>query len=200
MQKNKNNKYSIEFFHIYSDEDISKRHINSLNHLKTLMQSWSFPFELIILIDNYNPTKHTLNVDKVFEYIKKQEINVNFWAYEKDMITNADLLLQSINDNKLVKGYKNYITKNNKYPCSLLTAAWYLTRLGYIDSNFVIKSLNKHVNFEPSSRLFNILPDDYRVIEGKAKDIIGKSVFFEAKDKIQNFYYSADNSRPEDLF
>jgi hypothetical protein len=199
MKKNKN-KYSIEFFHIYTDEKISKRHTISINHLKTLLQSWSFPFELIILIDNYNPTKHIINPDLVLNYIQKNGLNVNFWAYEKDMIGNANKLLESINDKKLLKGYKNYIEKNKKYPCSLLTAAWYLTRLGYFDSSEIINSVNKNLVFEPSERLFNILPDDYRVIEGKAKDIIHKSTFFEAKDKIQNFYYSAENLRPEDLF
>jgi hypothetical protein len=198
--KPKTQKYSIEFFHIYTDEKISKRHTNSLEHLKALMESWSFPYELIILIDNYNPIKDILDINKVFSFIENQNVRLSFWAYEKDMINNAEKLLESLSNNKLLKSYRSYIKKNNKYPCSLLTAAWYLTRLGCIESNSIIQPISGNKIFEPSSRLFNILPDDYKIIESKAKILISNSAHAEAVDKIQNFYYSAVDSRPEDLF
>ena len=193
-------KYSIEFFHIYTDEKISPRHTTSVKYFKELQKSWSFPYELIVLIDNYNPKQHTLEKDDVMKYMNDQKIDLNFWAYEKDMISNAELLLGSLKSNKLLKGYRKYIEKTEKYPCSFLTAAWYLTRLGYIESNNLIKSLKQEVEYMPASRLFNILPEDYKIIEAKAKELIRSSHYSEAVDKIQNFYYSAENSRPEDLF
>ncbi len=198
--KTKNDKYGIEFFHIYTDEEINDRHITSIQYLKTLMKSWSFPFELIVLIDNYNPINHIIDKDEVFSYIKDQDINLSYWAYEKDMIKNAELLLASITNNRLLKGYRNYIAKNNKYPCSLLTATWYLTRLGYIEPGNAIKSISEDKVFQSSSRLFNILPEDYKIIEAKAKTLISNSSHAEAVDKIQNFYYLSDGSRVEDLF
>jgi hypothetical protein len=203
MIKNKKNdigKYSIEFFHIYTDEKISARHTASVEYFKELQKSWSFPYEPIILIDNYNPKQHTLKKDDVIDYMKDQKIDLNFWAYEKDMIANAELLLSSLKSNKLLKGYRKYIGNTKKYPCSLLTAAWYLTRLGYIDSSNLIKSIKQEVEYKPASRLFNILPNEYKIIEAKAKELINNSYHSEAVDKIQNFYYSAENSRPEDLF
>ena len=131
MNKTLPKKYSVEFFHIYTDEKINLRHIESINQLKKSEKDWGFSYELIVLIDNYNPEKHTLKEDEVLNFLTDQKINLDFWAFEKDLIKNAEILLDCINNNRILKNYRKYIERNNKYPCSLLTSAWYLTRLGY---------------------------------------------------------------------
>jgi hypothetical protein len=200
MNKTLPKKYSVEFFHIYTDEKINQRHIESINQLKKSEKDWGFSYELIVLIDNYNPEKHTLKEDEVLNFLTDQKINLDFWAFEKDLIKNAEVLLDCINNNRILKNYRKYIERNNKYPCSLLTSAWYLTRLGYFKSDGLIKSLKKGKVFKPASGLINILPEDFKSIEKKVKQLILSSKFSEAADKIENLYYSTSESRAETLF
>lgn len=122
----------------------------------------------------------------------------DYWAYEKDMIENARTLLDSVTSNKLKRSYQDYVA-NNKYPCSLLTASWYLTRLGFLDSS-AIKCLSPGDTYAPAERLINMLPRDYRGVESRALKLIAKSQFAEAADKIQDLFYEVDSGRSLELF
>ncbi len=195
-----NAKFSVEYFHIYTDEVIGARHEIGLNYLKTIEKTWEFPYERIILIDDYNPTEHLIDVEDVLSYLESHGMRPDYWAYEKDLIDNAQILLESINNPKLQRNYRSYIEKHNKYPCSLLTATWYLTRLGKLENNGIITATTPGVTYSPAPRLLNLLPQDYRSIEDRARGIIQKTDFKDAADKIQDLFYPTDSGRALDLF
>lgn len=191
--------FNVEYFHIYTDEVISSRHSKSLDYLREAEKTWSNHYERIVLIDNYNPAEQSLTSAEVFKYLEEQDLLPDYWAFEGDLVENAKILLGKVNDRRLKQSYLRYVSKTKKYPCSLLTATWYLTRLNYLDSQGIIKAL-KGDEYKSPKTLMNILPKDYKPIEEKARRIILKSDFYEAADKIQDLFYSAEAGRALDLF
>lgn len=194
-------KLSVEYFHIYTDEEINGRHKRGLDYLKTIEKSWQFKYDKVILIDNYNPTNHILDSQKVLDYLDQEKMLPDFWAYEGDLIKNAEKLLNNISSNKIRRSYEDYINKNKKYPCSLLTASWYLTRLGRLDYNGVIKNVSGNKNaYTAANKLINILPQDYKEIEKRAFKVIKNSIYKTETDNIQDLFYPTDSGRALELF
>jgi hypothetical protein len=195
---NKSPTYGIEFFHIYTDEKIGAEHTASLEYFKHASSAWNFDYETIILIDDYNPITSIIEPDEVLSYLNSAGFMPSFWSLEGEMIDNAKLLLESITKPRLKKQYLSYINKNKKYPCSLLTATWYLTRLGHFDYT-AIKSVNG-TKFMPSDRLVNILPSTYKNIEERAFIIIKNSPYSESAHVIQDLFFPVNTHRIIDLF
>lgn len=177
---------NIEFFHIYTDETIGQSQEATLDCVREMMRGVD-KYSLSILIDNYNPTEHTLDPEDVFAYVQSKGFDVDYWAYEADMLYNARLLLDKIMSRKLKKEYTSYIEKHGKYPCSLLTAAWYLTRLGYFKPQGVIRPLDSH-EFTPVSTLINVLPESYKDVEGRCFKLIGHSEYADAVTHIHDIF------------
>jgi hypothetical protein len=194
-------RYSIEFFHIYSDEVIGLRQIKSIDDLEVAQKLCDSDYDRVVLIDNYNPSKHTLTLDTVLKYLASRNVAPHYVAYEKDLVGNAQILLEAITDNKLRKDYTRYITKNQKYPCSLLTAAWYLTRLGVLENGDVIQPVpGNAMPYQPSTNLLNILPEAYESIEQKAQKIIVNSPFADKAAQIHNMFYVSEDEQASTLF
>lgn len=194
-----NPKYSIEYFHVYTDEKIDETHTASLNYLRAAQQAWSVDCDLVVLIDNYNPNQHILSSDDVIEYLHDQGLKPRYWAFEADMVGNAKVLLEKLINKKLKKSYEKYITTHGKYPCSLLTASWYLTRLGRLDGSMV-QCTEVGDTFVAAERLISILPEAYKAVEFRAQELILRSEFSESADKIQDLFYPASAHRKIDLF
>lgn len=194
--------YSVEYFHIYTDETIGPRHDVGLEYLQAIQKTWSFDVSRVVMIDNYNPTEHLLDANTVLKYLDSKSLLPDYWAYEGDLLTNADKLLNALTSNKLKNNYLHYIEKNNKYPCSLLTASWYLTRLGRFSAEGILKStdITDDVVFVPAKRLLNLLPQDYKTIEARARELIIKSEYSADAENIQDLFYPIDSGRKLDLF
>ncbi len=193
--------YSIEFFHIYTDEIINQWHQQSLEIMKSLQTGWDFNYRKIVLIDDYNPTETNITVEDILAHLNDNDMLPDFWAFEGDMLENAKVFLDTLPPSKLKKNYQRYIKKNGKYPCSLLTATWYLTRLGRLDGG-MIKSTNSALfkTYPPATRLFNLLPEVYKPVERRAKELIFKSPFSTDVDRIQDLFYPTEDVRALDLF
>ncbi|MCA9332125.1 hypothetical protein KC968_04275 [Candidatus Saccharibacteria bacterium] len=191
--------YSVEYFHIYTDEIINDSHKASLNYLREALKAWKINHELIVLIDNYNPENHILSEDDIFDYLNGEGFSPDFFAFEADMVEVAESLVNSLSDKRLKKNYTRYIKDKQKYPCSLLTASWYLMRLGKYPHARKIRS-TKHKAFKNADRLINILPLDYKEVETRARKIVLSSEWPEAANMIQNLYYPAGSHRKIDLF
>lgn len=190
----------VEFFHIYTDEKINGIHSASLKHLRETRDTWDFETSTIILVDNYNPTNHILAVEDVFEYLRNEGELPSYWAYEGDLVDNAKVLLKHITSNKIRTSYERYIENHGKYPCSLLTASWYLTRLGNLDHGKVVRQLNATSPYKPVSRIINILPADYKSVEDRALEIIKHSEFAAAADGIEDLFYEMRHDKDVKLF
>jgi len=184
-------KYSVEFFHIYTDEKINGRHESSLKYLKEAMKAWDFDYDLFVLVDDYNPTEHITTSDDVMKFLGQNGVTPDFWAFESAFIENAELLLDAIEKDKIRKQYRKYINKKGKYPCSLLAASWYLTRLGRLPHTGQMNGAGDKTSeqFAPAHRLVNILPDDFRPVELRTRSLISNSKFKEDVDRIQDLFY-----------
>ncbi len=192
--------YSIEFFHIYTDETINDTHKASLNYLKEARKAWGVEQDLIVLIDDYNPENHILSDEDVLLYLESEGIAPDYFAFEGDMVPNAQKLLDSVTSKRLKKSYLRYIESRKKYPCSLLTASWYLTRLGKLPySGGIIKSPAEK-EYREAQKLINILPLDYKDVEHRALELVANSEWPEAVSNIQDLFYSAGSHRKVDLF
>ncbi len=182
--------YTIEFSHIYTDKEFSQAQINSIDFLKDVMQAWSFPYEKVILFDNYNVGPETISNDVFFEELKKHELLPDFWAFEKDLIKYAPILLDSIVVPKVKRQYETYISNKKSYPCSFLTSIWYLMRLGFIeDTESIIRSMQGDKKFVPCKRVVNILANDFMSVEKTAIKLIKSTSFEGAADQIQDLFY-----------
>jgi hypothetical protein len=191
--------YNVEFFHIYTDETINEEHLKSVEYLKAVQTAWGIEPSLIILIDDYNSTEEKLSSKEIIKYLENQGTKPTHYAFESKLVNNAKILLEAIEDPKTKKNYERYIAKRGKLPCSLLTAAWYLTRLGALPHKKVIKSLGRQ-NYKIADRLINILPRDYKPIELKAYELIKKSKYKNYTDKVQDLFYDAKTQAKHDLF
>jgi hypothetical protein len=193
--------YSVEFFHIYLDEKIGQEHIASIDYLKMLQTAWPHKLESIVFIDDYNSKKTITSSEEVLKFLADQGVEPKFWAYEGDLVVNAEKLLSMLTNNKLRDQYFKYIQKHNKYPCSLLAASWYLTRLGRLDPTGVIKSSKGQVSdFTPADRLINILPRSYRSTEERILKLICNSEFSHDVNIIQDLFYDSKNGKIRNLF
>lgn len=195
--------YSMEYFHIYTDERIDEWHEQGLEIMRALGKSWDFTYNKVVLIDNYNPTETNITADEIMDYLKAKGMQPDHWAHEGDIIENAKLFLETLPESKLKRSYVKYIDKNSKYPCSLLTATWYLTRLGHFPSDMIraVDSDDYTVATHPSAkRLFNVLPESYIPVEARATRLIAASPYKREIFNIQDFFYPTDTNRALELF
>lgn len=194
-------KYGVEFFHIYIDEKINKHHMKSIEYLKTMKDVWEIDSQLILLIDNYNPTKKVTDVDTILKFLQLNDVEPDYWAFEASLSRFADEVLEGMTDIHLRKNYSKYIDDHKKLPCSLLTATWYLLRLGALEGyEEVINPVGKNGLYVPVDRLINILPFEYKAIELKVLKIIKSSQYGVYADKIQDLFYSSKQQHKLDLF
>jgi hypothetical protein len=179
--------YSIEFSHIYTDEEFNANHIKSAQMMKELSGLSRASYSTILLIDDYNADQNGFDLNQVINQLAAVKAVPDFYAYESDLVRYGDALLASIQKPKILRMYASYIKRKDKYPCSLLTATWYLIRLGYIDGTSIIKPALKTKDqlFLPAEKLINILPTSFKDIERDAHRLIGYSAFADARFKIE---------------
>ncbi len=192
-------RYSVEYFHIYTDQDIDDTHTQSLEYLKKVRDAWAFEASTVILIDNYNPTNHKLTSDDILEFLENEGVPPDYWAFEADVVASAEKLLGAITNAHLRRSYERYIKNHGKFPCSLLTATWYLTRLGVFDAS-IIKSYGADLPFQHADKLINILPVIYSSVEGRARELIINSPYEHLANNIRNLFYDAEDNREIDIF
>lgn len=187
MRSTKNNHYSIEFAHIYTDEKLNGNHFASADLHLEITQITHPDSSSIVLIDNYNAEDRNFSLERYLSELESYGAKPDFYAFEADLLPVADKLLSSIEKPKILRMYKSYIERKGKYPCSLLTAAWYLLRLGHIQQEGVIKPNNPRINLDAAvgDKLINIIPKTFMRVEKEAHALISHSIFKDARYKIQ---------------
>lgn len=168
-------KISIEYAHIYTNEDIKKEHETAIDHLKPYIKNEN---SLVIMVDDYSFPDPTFDYVNLNNWLKDRNAKPDVMIRESQLITNCDYVIGLIQDSNLQNNIISY-TKKGKYPCSLFIATWYLIRLGCIESNIFPKK-------EQSKKLLNILPESFRPYEEKGLDIIRSTKF---KDRVSDIDY-----------
>lgn len=193
LDKTKKNDYSIEYAHIYTNESFAKEHVNAsevLYQISEDLKNRGKSFSKVVMIDNYNPTDHILDIDFFMKNLKRVGAEPDFYLFEKDLVDYKDYALD-IMSRRSKKDYTKYMQKNRKVPCSFLIFIWYLIRLGIIEirDNNIIKLMNKDTETTKADKLINILPERYKSVEEKAmKALYDSDVDNKIIDNIRNIY------------
>lgn len=186
-------KVDIEFAHIYTDEIYSQEQEVSIDLLKSLLllkaDSYIKP-RLNILIDDYNPEIHTLNISEFIKTVQeKTELDIDAIALESKLVKPSSVLIENLEPERRRKIIE-YIQTKKKYPCSLLAASWYLIRLGLIDApDDMFISKNENLNYKGTKKIINLLPLKYKMTEESTLDILKKSSFKGCIRRIESIYY-----------
>ena len=181
--------YSIELSHIYTNERYSEEHRSSVALLKKHEAAFGKgETQSCVMIDNYNPTEHLLDVENFFAELKKDGIVPNYFAFEADMIRHRDRLLGDIGDNRIYKSYRSYAEKKDKMPCSFMTAIWYLVRLGIYDPEGIIMDLEGS-EFIPAKQLVSILPERFRSVEMQTQKLLQSIKGQDLAGKVDYYFY-----------
>jgi hypothetical protein len=110
-------------------------------------------------------------------------------GYEANMATEADRLLASFTSRRLRLSYEKNMTKRGIVPSSLLTATWYLVRLGILDTEVARPVALSGTEFKPAARLINVLPSGYARVEAEAMQIISATHHAAAANRISAKYF-----------
>jgi hypothetical protein len=181
-----NSSYSIEYAHIYTDEKVNGNHQESIEALKEIKSASSSIVSTVVLIDDYNADSRSFSTDYFLERLRQMGEQPDFFAYESDLLPLADDLLSVIEKPKIERMYRSYIARKGKYPCSLLTATWYLVRLGRIDGSHILyKNSELSLDMAVADKLINILPSSFKGVEKDAHGLIGFSKFKDDRFKIE---------------
>ncbi len=188
-----NNKtLSVEISHTYLDQAFSLEQEQSIERFLYESKKWADPHQEVVLFDDYNIKHQKTTHEDILRELGKHQAMPKYYAFEKDMIVYVNQLLSNVVVPKVRRQYETYIQKYNRYPCSLLTAVWYLVRLGYIvDTNQALKPTDGQGIFVPASELINFLPNYFSGVEDKARKLIGATQFEGAADRIRNIYFDA---------
>ena len=166
-------KISIEYAHIYTNDHINEEHQLSVDVLKEVVENIEQEknqHSLVVMVDDYSFPDPNFNYDSFLEWLNTQGFAPNLLLRESQLIPICDDVLSLMPDGKLKGSIVDYIKAKNKYPCSLFIAAWYLLRLGGLESDIFPKILQ-------SNSLINILPESFKPFEEKGIKIIESAGF-----------------------
>lgn len=192
MKSNIKTDYNIEFAHIYADTIFGREQLSSINVFNRLAKRLSRDnksYVSSVMIDEYSPDFKILNEQKYFAKLKELNASPDYLAYESHLKDIAWRII-SLMSGKSGREYKKYVNQKNKLPCSLLVAAWYLLRLGLIDStDKVYKRVSNTSRPFYASKIINILPKKYIGVEKKAIAIIKATRFKDIIHDIKYIYF-----------
>lgn len=175
-------KVSIEYAHIYTNQNISDEHQTSVDSLSDAINQFhdvDKDTSLVVMVDDYSFPDPSFDYASFTSWLEEQGFKPNILFRESQLMPVCDELLGVIENNKLKKQITDYV-KTKKYPCSLFIAAWYLIRLGKLSSPLFPKEL-------VSDELFNILPESFKPFEDQGLSIIASTPY---KDSVQNISYN----------
>lgn len=195
MQKMKTQKadYNIEYAHIYADKEFGSEQKQSIEILHDTINKLKLSkkrYVLSVLIDDYNPKKHVLDINKFLISLEKLGAKPDFIYFESDLVPYYKFILDHMTP-RLHKEYKKYIEKNNKIPCSLLIALWYLKRLDIIEtkSKELPYPKQKPIKKFAAGKIINILPERYQEVEEKGRKIIASTRFKNRLNDISDIFF-----------
>lgn len=175
--------YSIEYAHIYTNQDINLEHEFSTEILKNIFtEIEAKDASLVVMVDDYSFPDPSFSYSNFSKYMDQKGYHPDIILRESQLIPACDIVLGLLNDVDLKKGISKYIISNKKYPCSLFIAAWYLLRLGKIESAIF------DIGFS-GKKLINILPESFEPFENKALDIIQATKYSDVISYIENRYF-----------
>lgn len=173
---------SIEYAHIYTNREIEDEHTISLEILQNLKREiGDATTSLLVMVDDYSFPDPTFNYSTFLEWLDQNGHKPDLQIRESQLIPICDEVLKLMPDNKFNRSIVDYV-KTHKYPCSLFIAAWYLVRLGYLQTSIFPSEL-------VAKKIINILPESFKPFEDEGLKIIRSTKFAKAADKIEYRFF-----------
>lgn len=160
---------SLEFGHIYVDEEPSSAHslgVSLAKHLRTGYEDAGHIVELELLIDDYNPQQSSLDVARYVASLDGSGMRPTTITFESELVPAAERLLR-FTRRRVARSYIQYFEKKGKMPCSVLVAAWYLRRLERLGG-----LCDRPVS---DAQIVNVLEERFRESEIAALDLLAAS-------------------------
>lgn len=176
-------KVSIEYAHVYTNQDFNLECILFKNNLDKLLETTERDeVSLVVMVDDYSFPDPNFNYLNFVNHVQNStNYTIDILIRESELIKYCDIVLNEISDSALKNELTTWITLNKKYPCSLFIATWYLIRLGKIESKLLKKD-------HTAKKLVNILPDSFSKFENKGFEIITNTKWTASVDVIENVY------------
>lgn len=171
---------SIEYAHIYTNQHISDEHqlsVDVLSEVRDTILADGNTTSLVVMVDDYSFPDPSFNYNSFTEWLDTQGFKPDLLFRESQLIPLCDEVLGLIQDEKLKSQITDYI-KAKKYPCSLFIAAWYLLRLGKLESSLFPSELR-------SDSVYNILPESFKPFEDKGLEIIKATMYSDVLTRVQ---------------
>jgi hypothetical protein len=108
-------------------------------------------------------------------------------VFESDLVEAALRLMSEMSGGRVRSSHERFQQENQKLRCSLLTAAWYLLRLGLLDGGALICRATG-MSLPPADRLINVLPDRYRRVEDNVDQVLLNTPYPAAIKRISRMY------------
>ncbi len=174
------NDVSIEYAHIYTNSQIDLEHelsLDILDELRAELAQTEQSYKLFVMIDDYSFPDPTFDYSGFILWLTEKGHGPDLAIRESQLIPVCDIVINQLTSSVLKKKLVRY-TKDKKYPCSLFIAAWYLLRLGYIESPVMSVELT-------ANKLINILPESFKLHEDKGLEIIKNTSYKDAASRIE---------------
>lgn len=178
-------KTSVEYAHIYTNQHISEEHqlsVDVLREATATLKSENKDVSLVVMIDDYSFPDPSFDYASFTLWLAGQGFKPDITFRESQLIPVCDQVLGLISDDKLKLQITDYV-KAKKYPCSLFIAAWYLLRLGKLESPMFPAELR-------SDDLLNILPESFKPFEDKGLEIIAATPYEDCVKRIRYNFLS----------
>lgn len=176
-------RYCVEFGHIYADEVFGQEQRGGVKAYRAWADSTAVGAHTsVVLVDDYNVDQVRTPPDEVLSHLVELGAQPDYLVRESLLAGPALGLLESLNDGRVGRATRSYFERKGKLPCSLMTAAFYLSRLGHLEHAELF--VNARKPWRPADQLVNILPRRYMEVESKAIAIIRASDNRLAADRI----------------
>lgn len=175
--------FSVEISHIYTNSQIPTEQQLSQSLAIPLVKGYQAEnktYSLVVMVDDYSFPDPDFDYEAFLAWLSDQDTPVDHMIRESQLIPVCDEVVKQLSD-PLRHEITDYVQNKRKYPCSLFIAAWYLLRLGKIDSPLLAKELT-------AKRLVNILPESFQPFEEKGFELIEATEYSDAKSSIENIY------------
>ena len=169
--------HNIEYAHIYTDQDPGRE--QELSIAATLQAIESIPitdsYTLTVMVDEYHPAQSSLVLVDYLDFLEEKGLLPHFMVMEGDLRMLAYRVLYTL-PKKLRKEMNGWILKKDRFPCSLLTATWYIYRLNGFGRETIPMIQTDQLNRTFfGEEIVTVLPNMYRDNEHRAMRIIEES-------------------------
>ncbi|MFE3261001.1 hypothetical protein ACFXPS_38555 [Nocardia sp. NPDC059091] len=178
----------IEYAHIYTDQQFSAQHKQSIEELHKLPADTDSV--RIVLVDDYSTGLPVgrFDMEEFLSRLSRHNALPDVVVLESTLSPFCPLVVDLIGDSKLKRKIIGYHRTRGRYPCSLLVATWYLLRLGFF-GNPDVPCVYGTAEKLYTDRILTILPDCFMTPETDALEIIRETGNLSMIQNIEHIFF-----------